>query len=1071
MDEDAVWTDVPPEERDSIWAETEDKFWQTFEQTNRGQTTKAEQEFHNESTKIKVEMGTVMGKQNGLTKAHERMAREMAANEEEQAYNRAALEDQANQLAELERDYREEQQLRIKKRDQQAFSMKNYFRRKRGLEPLEPEPQDETNGSWQPSPDAMEGVELTNGHAPPVPTTAETLVDVVDADDNLIGPVERIEPWNQWVEGIQDMPIRRKVKIRRGRRFGHDHLATIYERSEAKGVKWLSCMIQAIGEVQTRRCQSCDKNQGAFEKCIIVGGELYPKCGNCEWNRQGCHGASREGIDVAAARQQALEKREQRDTQATADEVARQQEEEEEEARRAAEAHRQAEMERLQRQQAEQRKLEETHRHMALMAEAQAAEERRQAERRQMELERQDRIAQEQALERNHYELARAHSEAQARHAERKLVEERMMAHQNRQADERRRADEYRMAEERRIANSRLPPPPREDYRERDREWDRDREWERHREQDRERERAMSQHAKASTLAQKALALPVRQTTEPPLAMAPIRAPEPRTVLPSAAPLRAPDVRTQLPTGAPPPSGPPPGGPIPLAPKTKPLSMEEMLGNQVPPELRLSSTPHEPRERMTPGFAHGSGFPPPATGFTPANIRSRPPSHDTPTPTVASVEASPQPGEVDISSEPLEEITRENLALKDDGTIYTAPLCMYGVPLEKVGRGHWYWEESWPDVKTLIEPQWESWRVKYDNAVKLQEEGKRGGSSKYQIGRQVNRGNKIFEFLEQGEISPYQLLGKQYVQSGKGGITSYDTLFRLSETLAELSKFKLDITPVEWLRHRLWELMESEGNKFNLSKTIHDFYHDPKLSALRHKHGFKNIGRPSGMGVKPRPSTEGLNDNTPVKRPTQSNDGGTETPNSKRRKGAQSQNGTPRGTPIPEPSPLVTHVFVPPETPASAHLLHRKPMAETGDDWSDADSLTGAQLSKWEFRMYQVKTRLYTSATQATQYWSYQPQNRLMEHHFLRETSPPVSFRVHKEPINFSFTPEEVELLAWSKEAMRVHLVMRRENPRISVKDGKPRGDIMATFKRERTLRRFVEFMEQLKIKTINATA
>ncbi|CAG9950836.1 unnamed protein product [Clonostachys rosea f. rosea IK726] len=110
----------------------------------------------------------------------------------------------------------------------------------------------------------------------------EPLVNVIDITGRVVGPVELIEPWNKWVKAILKLPIRRPVTIRPGRRFTDEHMATIYDRSESKGVKWLSCMMQAIGEVQSKRCASCDKNQGVFQQCIIVGGDLLQKCGNCE---------------------------------------------------------------------------------------------------------------------------------------------------------------------------------------------------------------------------------------------------------------------------------------------------------------------------------------------------------------------------------------------------------------------------------------------------------------------------------------------------------------------------------------------------------------------------------------------------------------------------------------------------------------------------------------------------------------------------------------------------------------------------------------------------------------------
>jgi hypothetical protein len=204
---------------------------------------------------------------------------------------------------------------------------------------------------------------------------------------------------------------------------------------------------------------------------------------------------------------------------------------------------------------------------------------------------------------------------------------------------------------------------------------------------------------------------------------------------------------------------------------------------------------------------------------------------------------SSQPPESPLAT-PEEEITRENMVLKHDGEVYTYPECVEGVPLVKIDENHPYWEPNWQNVKSLIEPQLARWREKHLAAIEAGQKHEKGGSPKYHMGRQVNRGIKILEFHETGPISPYQLLGKKYIQSGKGSITTYDTLFRLSETISELENFNLDISPVEWMRQRLHELMQAHGVNFNLPKIIQDFYRDSKIVNLRFKHGFKNIGRP-----------------------------------------------------------------------------------------------------------------------------------------------------------------------------------------------------------------------------------
>ncbi|KAJ2982587.1 hypothetical protein NQ176_g1282 [Zarea fungicola] len=195
-----------------------------------------------------------------------------------------------------------------------------------------------------------------------------------------------------------------------------------------------------------------------------------------------------------------------------------------------------------------------------------------------------------------------------------------------------------------------------------------------------------------------------------------------------------------------------------------------------------------------------------------------------------------------------------------NGSVYTYPKCIEGVPLAKIHPGHPYWDPKWPDLRSLVEPVLRSWEEKHNHAIELQRQGKKVGSVKYQYGRQVNRGKTILEFLMHGVISPYQLLSKRFMSVGKGSITSYDTLFRLCDTVNELAKYKLDVEPVEWLRQRLHELVETQGEGFNFPKTIHDFYNDPKLAALRFKSGFKSIGRPSGIKM---PRRDGTADDSP----------------------------------------------------------------------------------------------------------------------------------------------------------------------------------------------------------------
>ncbi|KAH7308019.1 hypothetical protein B0I35DRAFT_453944 [Stachybotrys elegans] len=759
---------LPFDERQQVWDETERNFWSNIRHEWETAQTDADKKHQQAVLDHRVEMATLIGRQSQLAETRTRLAKELAQVEEDLARLAQQCDDRANQLHRLEKDYHEDQQKHLETREKVTQAMTSYFQKMRsgstadlGRTSREPTPISVEHRLPPPSTRGSEGTPEQSVGGPIILPSHKLLVDIVHADGSVVGPVLAIEPWNQWVRSILELPIRRPVKIRRGRKFNQEHLSSIYERTEAKGVKWLSCMIQATGKIQSRRCISCEKNQGAFDDCVIIGGEMFNKCGNCEWNRQGLQG----------------------------------------------------------------------------------------------------------------------------------------------------------------------PP------------------------------------------------TPVSR------------------VLPSTES----EMRTPLPAN--------------------------------------------PRDHLF------------NSGFTPANIRSRPPSLDLHTPTAHSTgDVSPQPYAPKPNPgwvyDPSCEINRHNLVLRDNGVVFTFPPCVEDVPVAKIDQNHPYWERSWTDVKTLIEPALQSWREKYTKAVGDESRGEKRGTSKYQIGRQVNRGIKILKFLETGDISPYQLLAKQYLQSGKGGITSYDTLFRLVDTLEELEKYRLDIKPVDWLRHRLHELILEQGADFNFPRTIHDFYHDEKLKYIRDKCGFKNIGRPSS-GKPPRHVQNGTPQPKPLKR-----------------KMLHSQTSTPADTPISGRSPLVGHMSLPPDSPSDGvtikRLRHISPALASDDELytaelSDADSWCGSPLTAHDWRLYQVKTRLYTSSTKVTQYWSWLDDTKRFEHQVLTEISP-AKWGVLREPINFDLRLDEMVQITYNLKALHISILVNTERPVIAKKDGKPRGHIMAAFKRERTMKRFLRF-------------
>ena len=956
-----IWEVLSAEEQRSIWEETERSFWPKWFREHEEWKAEHDKKHTRLTTGLRVDLSKLTGQRDQLDITKERLTKELVKIEQDLKRVNDEADTKTNQLVLLDQDYRDELAEHNSHHDSHCRKMRAFFQEKLGRSseddgpiPTIPPSYDAPEPQLADAAEEMEGVEETSRPERPEPEFApqqprgDVLVNVVNADNQVIGPIERIEPWNQWVEAVMKYPILRQVMIRRGRRFNEDHLRSIYERSEGKGVKWLSCMIQATGKVQSKRCQSCEKNQGAFEQCILVGGKLLHKCGNCEWNRQGCHGASGEGVDEPENATIPAE---------PAPEVEDIQEVESQE---------QLQREALQRE-VEQEKAPVPDR---LEQDRQREPERREPERRELEREKNERPAQETTQEKRPQEPPRVEKETVV-----EVVEP---------------APNYGWA------------------------------------------------AMRSNQIRSILQAP---STTPPRS-------EPMPVLNNHRDVRLTPAEQ---------------------PRQKTGPLEAPTQRESAPFPTMTGFTSSNASSFTPagisGFSaanHHTGFTPASSGFTPANSRSRPTSRQSSreflTPTVGSVEASPQPAVDDEEERPLEEITKENLILQNNGEVYTFPECMEGVPMVKIDPSHPYWEPDWKDLRVEVEASRTKWEQKLKELKEKEDKGEptQPGPMKYQIGRQLNRGNTILEFLDHGSISPYQLVGKKYMQSTKGGITSYDTLFRLCETVSELAKFKLDVSPVDWIRHRLWEISIRKGRDFNFARTVHDFYHDAKLRALRTKHGFKNIGRPSGVKKASRLSTD-ANGTTPTKK----------------RKGSHVSD-TPSEARVSLGEPL-------PASPGdhSTTPLAKRPKSSYADandifateDFSDTDSVSRAPIYSSEYRLYQVKTRQYLSSDKVSQYWSWQPDRRCLEHQVLKSPNPP-GWGLYQKPIDFSFNLDHATEITWNLQALRIHIKINPASRSALVlgSDDMPRGDLMAQFKRERTMKRFLAFCRHMKVPLVLET-
>ncbi|WYZ39732.1 hypothetical protein EsH8_IV_000073 [Colletotrichum jinshuiense] len=423
----------------------------------------------------------------------------------------------------------------------------------------------------------------------------------------------------------------------------------------------------------------------------------------------------------------------------------------------------------------------------------------------------------------------------------------------------------------------------------------------------------------------------------------------------------------------------------------------------------------------------------------------------------------------DETEEDLTPITRANLTLKHDGEVFTHPECMEGVPVNKIDPSHPYWDPSWPEIAPSIEPTLQSWRDKLQAAL-----DKGQTSMRFQLGRQVNRGETILKFLSDANFCPYQLVAKKYMMPR---LVSYDTIFRLADTLRTLEGFKtLDITPLEWLRQRLQEIIITDGPEFNLAKTIHDFYHDPKYVALRLANGKKSIGRPSGMKMTPKDSPGSAKN----------------TPNTKKRKLFISEE-------FPGPSqrplaPTPTHQYATrpdsqpqdseaqqsvPSTPelsrASKKFKTRVPGKARDQDlnydgFTDTDDYSGDNIGKHDWALGRIKSRLNTVSNRVTQYWHWIPDDgeQIFEHQVLAEGDT-FTWGIYAKPINFHLELEHVQEMRWAADTTKV-IVVCKEGVVISP-DGKPRGDLLAEFKRERTKRRFLVFCRKQGIELVKVEA
>ncbi|KXJ88934.1 hypothetical protein Micbo1qcDRAFT_207069 [Microdochium bolleyi] len=445
-------------------------------------------------------------------------------------------------------------------------------------------------------------------------------------------------------------------------------------------------------------------------------------------------------------------------------------------------------------------------------------------------------------------------------------------------------------------------------------------------------------------------------------------------------------------------------------------------------------------------------------------------------PGFSSIARSPgsAPHEIDIDDG--YEITKATSSLRDNGTVITEPPMFAGCPLLKIDEKSEYWDIEWQSLESIIQPQLDRWKEKL---VGLRQTPDAVRHTVFLANRQVNRGQAVMDFLaDKGSpFHPYQFVGKDMMSKFYKTFINYDTMFRLINVHEELKKFDLDVSPLEWLRQRMHEISTAQGDKFSLSKTVHDLYHDPKLKYLREKHGFGNIGRPSGYKLGEKAPDRAAN-KSKARRDASAGDG------SMRRKARRSIGQVDSEAPSPElaqrqpypvtlpgPDQIAAQAMDPmaPRLPKRARIdglpLPVLPHPEPEEDldfsgYTSTDSFSSGRIMHLDWRIYQVRTRAMTTSTDVTQYWTWKNDANKFEHQVLRDVQPKVTWGIYQKPLNFNVTLDETVEIQYAKDCPKVVVITKSEK----------RGNVLAHFKRDRTKKRFLSFAKKKGVRLVTSS-
>jgi len=418
------------------------------------------------------------------------------------------------------------------------------------------------------------------------------------------------------------------------------------------------------------------------------------------------------------------------------------------------------------------------------------------------------------------------------------------------------------------------------------------------------------------------------------------------------------------------------------------------------------------------------------------------------------------------------EITRESLILKDNGHTIVEPPMFAGVPLERIHPGHPFWNPEWEPLEQTVQAALDKWKERLET---LRHNPDSVRHTMFLANRQVNRGQAVLDFLKDGVFHPFQFVSREMMDKYYKTFINYDTVFRLVNVHEELKKFDLDVTPLQWLRQRMYEIAEKQGEKFSLSKTTHDLYHDEKLKYLREKHGFGNIGRPSGYKLGNKGQAKGTT--TKIKPKKAAAEAPAEAENGRRTRrsiaqvevddrvqrstGAVDEYLEPVSPRLPKRQRLDTTRVK--QEPSGMPAGREYEVASNDLDYegyTSQDSFSGGRIMHLDFRVLQIKASSLTTRMEDTQYWTYKPEENKFEHQILRDVQPHITWELYGQPDKFNCRLERIREIRYASNSLKIIVATTNQQ----------QGDILVIFKRERTKKRFLAFVNKKGIMLIKSS-